>query len=779
MTLKELIKTAAGEQLGKPNQPVWQGNTKMPEQQKVNAYGWTNSVYTMPGANASAAEKQAWSNTMRADLMRQNPNFDFNDPQQRWQWDWDAANEFINGYRERTNGKSGFSWMPSFQNDQSKWAINPLRWITFYKDPYEQQHSQANSNHPVIFNAQRSQVQGAQQDIKQDIADISGKSVVAASWSPYFMPEVMDYLSDGSFGNWQNARDVNMLRQEYADALRDAGYTPDQIAQMQNDLGYITNGDTVFGRSARVVQDMARDWLFRGSLVNLATAGTVGGLSKVVTASKPVQALTGWAGHVAQHKGMLGATLRFGTKAGRFIKAPFGNPTPGAGFVSNATKTGLNGLVGFIRNTVAGGVPAAAGTYGINALAHYGENNDGTVHDILMTIGLNRQRMQSAQNNTIYGSGAEEENDYGRAIAYTDNGEKVWIPVEGGGYEPVLLYDKDGNISQDLNDYQLYQTWAEKSNLDPNDLETQKKYVQWYTRNGTMDSTIVLTPMFRSMSSDDQVACMNNMLKNRKLWSTKAGVTIGEVLSGDSRADMFANALRNDKDGSMHKMFQDFLMGTDSETFAKFLGANAGSGSSAAKSVNTDLIYKELENGIVGRIVNNPNEAPGTISALLKLKMAENSGNIDMNSQGAQVVKKALMTALADKDTIRDMDPNKRMELTAMLYRLSKTPGGMESLGDDGLAMAKQIEDNLQENLWETVWSDPIHNLPLVFSMMTSAAGFDGISEAASNPWTFWLGAAALLACGLLVGGSGLDDDDEDDEEDNEYEAGLRRNPYA
>jgi hypothetical protein len=136
------------------------------------------------------------------------------------------------------------------------------------------------------------------------------------------------------------------------------------------------------------------------------------------------------------------------------------------------------------------------------------------------------------------------------------------------------------------------------------------------------------------------------------------------------------------------------------------------------------------------------------------------------------------MTALADKDTIRNMDPNKRMELTAMLYRSSKTPGGMESLGDDGLAMAKQIEENLQENLWETVWSDPIHNLPLVFSMMTSAAGFDGISEAASNPWTFWLGAAALLACGLLIGGSGLDDD-EDDEEDDEYEAGLRRNPYA
>jgi len=759
MTLKELIKTAAGEQLGKPNQPVWQGNTKMPEQQKVNAYGWTNSVYTMPGANASAAEKQAWSNTMRADLMRQNPNFDFNDPQQRWQWDWDAANEFINGYRERTNGKSGFSWMPSFQNDQSKWAINPLRWITFYKDPYEQQHSQANSNHPVIFNAQRSQVQGAQQDIKQDIADISGKSVVAASWSPYFMPEVMDYLSDGSFGNWQNARDVNMLRQEYADALRDADYSPEQIAQMQNDLGYITGGDTVLGRSARAVQDMAREWLFRGSLINLATAG--GG--QALAATKPVQALAAL------------KPVKALAHAYNAIGAPLN--TANAGAVGRIAKGGINGLASFIRNTVAGSVPTAAASYGVRSLADYGENHDGTIHDVLMTMGLNTQRQQSAAANWMFGTGAEAERDYGRAIAYTENGEKRYFDTPDGSSTWLPMFDQNGNISQDLNDYQLYQTWAEKSKLDPNDPETQKKYVQWYTRNGTLDSTIVFTPMFRSMSPEDQVECMNNMLKNRKLWNSKAGVTIDELLSGDSRADMFANALRNDKDGSMHQLFQDFLMGTDSETFAKFLGANAGSGTGSAKSASMDLIYKELENGIVGRIVNNPNEAPGTISALLKLKMAENSGNIDTNSQGAQVVKKALMTALADKDTIRNMDPNKRMELTAMLYRLSKTPGGMESLGDDGLAMAKQIEENLQENLWKTVWSDPIHNLPLVFSMMTSAAGFDGISEAASNPWTFWLGAAALLACGLLIGGSGLDDD-EDDEED-EYEVGLRRNPYA
>lgn len=782
MTLNELIKVAFEpapmitqapyqQQPKQPVQPqlphnepgIWRGNVKAPNQQKRDKHGWTVSTFTIPGASASAADKQAWERQRRIDLLDRDPNFQFTD-RNKYLWNADAANKYI---QEHQNAA------PSNYSSAAWW--NPVNWIkgAFGRggDAYMDRElaMPTNVHDPVLFAAQRGFTSGQQQQAAKDAASVSGDLAVAASWSPYFVPEFSDWIHGRS---WQNSRDLSMLKQEYADELLNAGYTPDEVAKKVGDLGYWVDADASIGGvnvggTARFLQDFAREVGARGLVINMVAPGVVSGGAKLLKpvgtaathALAPVgQALShvpgatalgksiAWTGHAAFSPAY--AMTSIGGKVAPHLPA----------FISNkATNWVANRMVGMTRYAT----PTFYTTLGIAGLTRAGEQTDGALHDAFMTMGLNTQRMGERKLKEHYGTYGAMMSDYGNS-------------VRGAVQE-------DGSFSQNIEDYDLYKQWATNHGFeDLNSPEAQKAYVDWYTNNGAVDSTIVWTPMFQNMSAEDQASSMRNYIKQRILFTNKVPSTISQAVGGDSHLDMFAFGLEHDTDGSLHTAFGNMLMAMSPEAFAEFLssGANAEGGASE----KADIVYKELENGILARSANDPNGMADTVDQLMKLNMARQAANNNPNagpSKGASAVRHAILTAAADSDIIDNMSDDKAVEL-AQHFATMQGNGGPSTLTPEEEALAGQVKENLQGKMWDAFLSNPGKNGPLLASMFFSSKGLTGLADIAKNPWMFWVGAGALLLGGLLLIDSGLDvDDDEGEEDEDPYETALAKNPYA
>lgn len=641
-------------------------------------------------------------------------------------------------------GDEGFHWNPlkwqwGYQGEGSRW--NPTNYFSMYNDSETKRlAAEKTSADPAVRQQQIERAKALGSVAQQGALEAAHDQAVAASWSPYFVPEVSDWLYGRS---WQDSRDLSMLKQEYADELRNAGYNDDQIAERMNNLGYITDGDTFLGNAGRQIQDLGREVFARGLVVNLVGGPVLKGVGSVASKIPGV--------------GVAGKAIG---QAGTAIAAHMPKALTGAvGTVAAHTP-------GVIKGTIASGIPTAAVGMGLQGLTQLGEHTDGTLHDTFMMMGLNSNRMNEQRMKELYGTQGAFNNMYQLS--------RVMYDADGN---PVK--DDQGNIllntSDNPADYQEYTQWAKAHGFeDMASPEAQKQYIQWYMGNGAIDSSIVYTPMFQNLSTDDQVGAMSTLLKNRVLFKNKSFTTMGQL--GDSNASMLDYALQHDDDGSMHVILGDLLSGSSPEAFAQFIGQGAnGAGGNQA----LDELYKTVGDGIMQRSMAHPEYVGEDINNMLKLKTAQ--GESGGNSKGAQAIAKAYENVFTDPSVIPNMTGEQALDLAESLIPLMGGDGsGMNALGPNGPEVISQLKSNIQGRMWDAVLSDPIKNLPRVISLWLSSKGMTGVADAVRNPWVFYGTAASLLGGGLLLTSSVFDSDDEDEEdEDADYYEALQTNPYA
>lgn len=772
MTLKELIKTAAGEQLGKPNQPVqsehkvfWGGNSKLPKSTELNKYKWTNSLYAFPyGEDATPENREAYTKQLQHDFLAQGGDKRFlND------YTWDAVNKRITDAYNKAVEYRGYH--PAVKMITHFGSAIPFIGGVFSDinrnapDMYQQDSegmlraSLPTSMHPLEYLEQAAYNQGMRGAALQDISHISHDAAVASSYSPYFMPEYVDKKFNGR--DTQSARDESDLREEYANSLRDlvdnGQMSADDMVHRTRNLGYLVNAPeandewyTRFGKNlTRTAQDFVRDIGFRSSLINLAlpavgrAVGTVGNaLGKI-----PGVASTG-----------------------RFITAPaVATARAGGSALARITPQAVKSSVPVISNVVKPFAPGIVLQTGRNVLEDAGSHTEGAMNRAMLGLGVNKHYLDMRHNREIYGT------DLARQL-------------ETGLQNTVV--DSEGNIIQ-INssnplDYPKYVQWGNKNGFEGklDSPEAQSAYINWLTHNPSDDMSFIETPMFTGMSADNRAKALTDKVTTNVIAKAKGSSLIDVVRGKQSKNGVLLDVLLHDKDGSVHDMLHTIIANTDKDTFAEFLKQNAGTGGSGATgsgvSANMTPLYKELYKGIVDRFDTNPNDMPGTVSNMMKLGEAIATAGATRSSEVVQYMRNAVVDSLSNEDVWSRMSDDKAFEMAGILAALHESPGGVESLGDRGAEAEVRIKSIIKERLLDSVWNNPGENLPKVASLFATMYNMPGIAGAVKNPWIFWTGAAALLAGGFFLVSSALDDgDEEDDDEETEYKRALKRNPYA
>lgn len=777
MTLNDLFKKAAAPaQPQQPQQPkpnlgilqnsmqdldrkYWKGNPKLPNQQQRNSQGWTNSLYTIP-SDDDVNGQFAWNAQMRKDLLAKDPNFKFTE-ENRWMWDARAANARIRAKQQEFQNSLGhsdtFSVTGTGYNTQAQDAV--ARQSVYNAHPYY------NAN-PVILAMQNAAAKGLGQQALESQVNIAHDAANAASFSPKLMPEFLAWVDGKSWGDARRENSVMGYRQAWTDAMYAAGYTPEQVAQAQKDFGHLfkgQNADTWWGKSLNFAGDLGREAVFRDSLINLGLAGAGKGISAI--------------------RGARTAGTTAVTAPANSVRLPLPGQATGFGYAPQAAATAGKPVVQAIKGVAAAEAPAfaletAAGV-AVPKLQSAGQQSDGLLGDLTTAIGLNSTGQQNVEDKLLYGSDYLAEGKPGRQMITQDaNGNAVY------------------NTSKNPLDYPLYTHWASEHGFKSDEAmaapEAQQAYVKWFSNQPTSDASIMGTPMWQTVPVEERPKLMTTMLRrtleDMNTWEENFGDLVswgaGKLgLGGKSESEILSNALSRDNDGRLTTLLSDMISYADNETFDAFMTSCVGSGSKLPGGSDMDALYDTFDKALVRRINDNPNFANNTVQTLLKVgeSRARNNKNADMNapSEAINKLKLSLMNVIADKDVLDRMDYEQVGQLAKTLQRLQNIPGGVESLGEEGEKLAAAIKENLQNRLLGSVWDDPGKNFPIVASLFAGSMGWNGIADFISNPWNFWVSAAALLAGGVLFASSAFDEDEDEEDEDADYRRALRRNPYA
>ena len=761
---------------------TWAGNPNpnRPAETEKNKWGWYNSLYTIPGDNDPEGQRD-WTYTMRQNILDIDPKFQFTDDN-KWMWDAHAATERIR--QQETNWANGSGYRVGWGSlgflgpmvDQ----ISPIHFepggvrFGFGTNLYDDRNRQVVANsktdmHPVGLNLQRATSRGLDRQTRKDILQISHDSVDVAQHSPYFAPEYYDWVSGTA-----NPRDVQGFRETLTQDMRNEGFTTEQIAQAQRDVGHLVTGnlaDTWLGNKTNQVQDIAREWGLRGSLLNLITAGAANG----VAATGVGKAVSGAASSVA----------------GKAAQIPMISKVVANPVVNNAaTRTGGQ----LLWQTTRAAAPTAAGTFGVRSFADAAEHAQpgSLMKDISLITGLNKSRMRENQLKLIWGPEGYVQRQQGDSLYLRDASGNIQFGSDG---YPII------NNSENPADYYKYVQWA-NSNGWGDDLqspEAQKAYIDWFTSNGATDTSIIGTPMFKSLSSADQADAMMNMVRSRLLWRNKGGTTLKYMFTKPSSMQVLAESLVNgaDDDGSVSGMLTDFGALASPEVVDAFAKKGAGSTAGGLPSgEDTEAFYDLAGDIVTKRAKINPKDAGQMVMTLLDLNKARMEGvKKDIKagvSEGVNRIKKVVLKdVLGNEEIVDSMGFKPLYELALTLQQLDGVPGGMESLGDEGPALVARVRSNIQRGLLKSAMDDPMHNIPLLVSLAARTQGWDGVADFVKEPAAFWTTAALLLAGGVLTVSSVFDSDDEDEEEtedaetrkkkkeDAEYKRALNRQPFT
>lgn len=582
---------------------------------------------------------------------------------------------------------------------------------TWFQDAPEQFRQATNNWDPVEMEAAKAQSQGYQTGTQQDIMLNRAK---AAQWSNNVTDK---WLTNG-----------NKYNSEFAQELRNMGMDPIEAGNfvLESNADYYGNNIPVIGQVAGAAKGTG-DFLLHNSLENLAWGAGTEGAGLALT----------------KGVGLLGRAVPAVVKA-----------TQAVGAVAQAYPR----TAGAIRNVAEG---AAIG-FGVSAGDKYvNQMNPG----LGLILGMNPHRAEEADLRARFGDDIVNAELRYAPLETADGSRLTYMDTESGGDNPA--------------NYKLFSDWANESGFGDrlDDPEVQKQWVQQAIADGTMADGIMLTPMFQNLSADDKAQAVTDMLTNRvKATGNTLGLAVDKYWKGRSNSEILAEAMRNDENGVLKNIMTTFLASSDTPTIMKFIENNMSDATGKGTGVDTSNLYDAFREGLVTNLASNPDQILGTMSALLKLQEAKSQDGADLgNSQGANAIKMAFAEALADPDVVNDMSEDNLMKLAEMFANNSNMAGGMEALGDKGMALANAAEENIRGRIREAFFNNPFKNGPQIAGLWLASKGFGGMGKFASNPWIFYSVAMSLLLGGALMLTSGIDDDDEEDD----YHRALKENPWS
>lgn len=744
MTLSDLIKSAAATGLNSRDRNGYTRSTfKIPAMRPTfsrrnelarNSREWSQAdrdwwnEYTAQTQKDWEDQVKNWESQRAADLDAKGVA---RTAENKHLWNHQAAWDYIN--KQRNQGRQ----------DESAWTwYNPLNW---FNNKQPEVLTQAAETDPVLLEAQKQYLGGYGKEIRQDVVDNRMMAAHAASFSPYYMPQLLDVIGGRDLGD---VRGEHEYRVEYANELMNQTGNPGSdlaakaVAKKTRNIGrtpwnayFMDKADTDYNPDANpwwgtlanttgTLEEISRQGGVRSSILNLLGAKTFG-----------------WGG--------LKPLVQVGTPGGFVSRVP--------GALPFAQGVALGAGVPFVQNVAMRTSPSFATAIGLNP--YYNDFEKAW-----------RER---------YGD------LYANGIA---NDQYMAIERDPNTGEPVRVYNGlYSNKPEDLQNYPDYMQFLQSQGIDASQAanpENQKNYIMDRVNNrATAPEMLFKTQMFMNMKPEDKVDAFETLIKNRYLVETDL-FTMG-VHAFDSKAEMLSYALEHDHTGRMNALFDTFLTTADVPTLTKFLESHAGTGTSS-KAGDTSFLFDKLQQNIVQNIKANPNGAYPLINNLVKLQAAQSlrdSSSPEAASQGAMAVKKAFAEALADPDVVDNMSAKNVVQLAQLLAQTSSSSSGMTSLGENGAELTAKVKENIQTRLRDAVLEDP-EVLPMVASIYADSKGWTGIAEAIKNPWVFWLSAATLLAGGVFLVSSVFDSDEDEEDEDEEddgtgYHEMLRRNPYA
>jgi hypothetical protein len=644
---------------------------------------------------------------------------------------------------------------------------------------------------------------------KEQFVSDAGR-LAAAKVSPYFMPEMIEEVRNG--GDTQAALQYGGVAGINDDMLRsmiemNPNITPDELRDFATNFGYWSDN-----KALRFGQDLLREGAFRGSAINLATAG----LGQGIQAARAGHAAAATA-NAARATGAAATAANAAEKTGRIARLLQAAKAGDTAAINALSK--MPGLVKYpgtaVYQTGKGlvtGIPTGMTAFGIGFgtseagyQARHADNPD-------WAIFMNMQKGKDNYNayRAMYGE------DMANAIykeidkpdyIFTDqetglpmldaSGKPMWedprfysdfvrYAAENKLIDPsVTDRNNDAYIGNVMNyqDVDLSQNAATKALYDP---AVHKQYIMSVIRDGVPRPDILATPMFLGLPGKDQAELFNYALQQRTKDINPTLVSLYDKMTGKTNTDMLLQAMTHDRSGSLNEMFYNFFGYGSNEAVDEFMANLNPAGLGGGSGQDRTPLIDAFERGITKRLEYDPTTMLPTMKALTRFQTMKQPNGDSMpvdNSEAANRIRRVFGNAMANPEIVGEMSDQDVLELAEMVS-YAENGGSGPILDDNGNDMGPQIKNTIKDRLmegWRNHATDPEY-ARRVAALYLNSQGLSGLSEAAQNPWTFYTGAAALLGGGALLMNSGLDEDsDEEPEEEDEdsYEAALHRQPFV
>lgn len=390
-------------------------------------------------------------------------------------------------------------------------------------------------------------------------------------------------------------------------------------------------------------------------------------------------------------------------------------------------------------------------------------------------------------------AGAQEEKNY--RLTYGDKtAERVFqqqfqLVGTDDNDQPVAFSVPETATREELEaalpHYDIYTQYLQEQGIPldkMNDEDVKLDFVVRFANGGTPSTELFKTAMFRTLTPEHQIDAFETWMAKRYARDKETSL-IDKAISGvkhlGNKADMLADAMRNDTTGIYAQGFNDFLMGADTDTIVAFFDRYSGG---SGNSGDVDVILDAVRDGFKGAMKADPRKMGPMARGLVKLHAAQAARagkDPSVSTKGAEMIKSAFSELLEDPDTFSNLSDKEKLDFLKTMVDVFSSEEGKAALGPEGENMASGVTANLQSMAIDLAKEHP-EMWPEFLGLYLNWKGMKGPAEYISNnPWVFWAGLGTLLFGGVLLLGSVFDDDEVEEDEDADYRRALRRNPYA